>query len=133
MKPSSAELSRIIRLLRRVRRYAAKKGLKAQSIQDLELAAEEILVNAACYAYPGRRGEIRVSCRFRHGAVEVEISDRGRPFDPTAYPDPDLSVPADQRPEGGMGIYIARHHLDGFHYRRDGGMNRVTLVKKKED
>ena len=127
-----ADLSRLTPFLRRICRYAGKKGLPEQAIRDLELAAEEILVNIGRYAYPGRSGEIRVSCRFRDGAVEVEISDRGRPFDPTSFPDPDITIPLEHRPEGGMGIYIARHHLDGFHYRRIGGMNRVTLVKKKD-
>ena len=129
--PVSADITNLARLLRRIRRYAEKGGLKAQAIRDLELAAEEILVNTSRYAYRGRSGEVRLSCRFRDGAVEVKISDRGRPFDPTAYPDPDLSIPAEHRPEGGMGIHIVRHHVDGFHYRRRGGMNRVTLVKKK--
>ena len=129
--PTPADLTNLARLLGRVRRYAEKKGLKPQSIRDLELAAEEILVNIVRYAYPGRTGEIRVSCRFRDGAVEVSISDRGHPFDPPAFPDPDLTIPVEDRPEGGMGIYIVRHHVDGFYYRRRGGMNRVTLVKKK--
>ncbi|MBR1503315.1 MAG: ATP-binding protein [Prevotella sp.] len=59
---------------------------------------------------------------------EQVIIDDGILFDPTSYPEPDLSLPADQREPGGLGIYFMRRMSDSLTYRREDGKNILTIT-----
>jgi len=61
------------------------------------------------------------------GRLIIEFVDDGRPFDPLASAAPDLDLPADERPVGGVGIAIVRALVDEIGYRWDGSHNRLTL------
>ena len=58
------------------------------------------------------------------------LQDDAPPFDPTRVPDPRLDLPLEERPLGGLGVYIMRKHSDVMSYRRtSAGLNELTLVK----
>ena len=100
---------------------------------QVDVAVEEVFVNIASYAYPDPgtgtacvRAEILRDPR----AVLLTFGDRGTPYDPTAKPDPDVTLPAEARQIGGLGIYLVKKTMDRVEYRRENGSNLLTLLKR---
>ena len=99
-------------------------------LATLNLALEEWVVNVITYAYPDQAGhEIGLKLWREPAALRLVIEDDGRPFDPTAQPEADTSLPLEQRGTGGLGIHFIRRTMDRFAYRRENGRNIVTLTK----
>ena len=114
----------------RVERFGAEQGLPANVVNAINVALDEAVSNAINHGYDaGVRGEIAV--RLRRGAdrVEVEVEDDGRPFDPLQVPPPDLSLPLEQRPIGGLGIHLIRNMMDEVSYARHDGRNVLKMAK----
>ena len=97
----------------------------------LMLAAEEIFVNIASYAYDGGEGDawIEFSYDEEKEMAELVFSDRGIPFDPTSRPSPDITLKSDDRPIGGLGIHIIKQRMDEVVYQYAGGKNVLTIRK----
>lgn len=114
-----------------VRKIAEAQGFGQQLFQ-IELAAEEIFINIAQYAYPDEEGTVEISCDAESDAFSMEFADRGIPFNPLEHPLPEMDVPADERPIGGLGIYMAKQYMDEVSYAYTDGWNRLTVVKHKE-
>lgn len=110
---------------------AATHGLADRTLHELQLAVEEHLANILKHAYEDD-SEHRIAVRFSFppSKLQIEIEDDGRPFNPLDHPAPDLSVPLDERPIGGLGIHMMRKSLDGLVYRRTDGKNVLTMVKR---
>ena len=98
----------------------------------IEIAVEEIFVNVAHYAYTPETGMVRIECRKLNNDTEIEISfeDEGIPFDPLAKADPDTTLSAEDRPIGGLGIYMVKKSMDDVHYEHKDGKNVFTMRKK---
>lgn len=97
---------------------------------SLQLALEEAVVNIMQYAFaPGTTGEITISVEHDAGRLLFSLEDGGLPFDPTEVADADVSLPADQREVGGLGIYIVRQIMDKVEYSRCGERNVLRLTK----
>lgn len=97
---------------------------------SLQLALEEAVVNIMQYAFaPGTTGEITISVEHDAGRLLFSLEDSGLPFDPTEVADADVSLPADQREVGGLGIYIVRQIMDKVEYSRCGERNILRLTK----
>ena len=98
----------------------------------LAVAAEEIFVNIASYAYAPETGmaTVRVECREDPKRVCVTFIDSGMPFDPLKKEDPDVTLPAEEREIGGLGIYMTKQAMDEVSYEYKDGQNILTLVKK---
>lgn len=111
---------------------AQGQGLGPEALGQVRLACEEALVNVIHYAYPGAEGKVAVDCGAAEGGgIKIEISDSGIAFDPLSLPAPDTTLPMEQRKIGGLGIFMIRKIMDQVLYRRDGGRNVLTLLKKK--
>lgn len=102
-----------------------------QVLSQLELAVEEIFVNIALHAYPPTGGEVAINCGVEESMMKVTITftDGGVPFDPLQTSDPDLTIPLDERPIGGLGIFLVKKNVDGISYRRREGKNILTIEK----
>lgn len=102
------------------------------SLRDkLNLILEEALVNVISYAYPqGQSGEIELKIFGNTEKSEIifRITDKGKPFDPTEVPEPDIDASLDQRPIGGLGIFLVRNLSDKIEYRREDGKNILTIT-----
>lgn len=113
-----------------VQRFVAEHGLPAEAANALYVSVDEAVSNAIAHGYPeGRRGEIAVRLCRRPDSVVLEIEDDGLPFDPLQAPAPDLTVPLEQRPIGGLGIHLIRNLMDDVSYARRKGRNVLKLVK----
>ncbi len=97
----------------------------------ISLAAEEIFVNIASYAYPGGDGEVTVLAGGDAEQIMIEFRDEGIPFNPVSAPPPDLSQPAVSREIGGLGIHLVKNMVDGISYEYRDGRNILTIRKNK--
>ncbi|MBR1561470.1 MAG: ATP-binding protein [Clostridia bacterium] len=104
--------------------------MKAQL--QLDVAIDEIFTNIASYAYPDGGGVATVRFDFDADArtVRVAFIDSGVPFDPLKKADPDVTLSAEERSIGGLGIFMVKKTMDGMYYERRDGMNVLTIEKK---
>jgi anti-sigma regulatory factor (Ser/Thr protein kinase) len=108
-----------------------KAGLPDETIDELELVVEELLVNIISYAYDEEgSGRIVVLAAVDHGTVTIEFRDRGRPFDPLEREEPDLDASVEERPIGGLGIYLVKDLATSVRYERIDGQNVLTVIKE---
>jgi len=105
-------------------------GIDMATTMSLNLAMEEAVVNVMSYAYPaGTVGNVDIDAEFADGQLTFVLSDSGTPFDPTQAGTPDLTLDAEERPIGGLGIFLVRQIMDTIVYRRSDGKNILTLTK----
>ena len=99
---------------------------------SINLALEEAVSNVIMYAYPkGSDGLVDIEAIVRKDSLQFIVSDNGIPFDPTAAPEADISLNLDERPIGGLGIFLVRNIMDEVTYTRsDDGKNILTMTKK---
>lgn len=107
-------------------------GIALDKVFQINLALEEAVVNVMNYAYPGEKGKnISLSATDKGDRVEFILDDEGVEFDPTAKEDPDITLGAEERPIGGLGIMLVKQIMDSVSYRRENGHNILTMIKNK--
>ena len=96
------------------------------------VAIEEVFVNVARYAYENGEGDVRLGIGFDEESrtVSFRMTDQGVPFDPLKKPDPDITLSADDREIGGLGIFITKKTMDSVEYAYENGKNVLTMTKK---
>ena len=97
---------------------------------SLKIAAEEIFVNIARYAYGENTGDITVTLEADGTGITVGFIDSGIPFDPLAKPDPDITLSAEKRGIGGLGIFMVKKSMDQLNYEYRDNKNHFTMYKK---
>ena len=98
---------------------------------QLNLVLEEALSNIIFYAYePGSAQSITIDFIYRDKSLEINIMDTGKAFDPTAKEDPDINLPAEERPIGGLGIFLIKKIMDELSYTRQQECNILKMKKK---
>lgn len=107
------------------------EGLAAL-LPQVELAAEELLVNVFSYAYPGEPGKAEVGCRMVHlDGVPffcLAVRDWGAPFDPfSEAPEPDTALGVEDRPIGGLGVYLIKSMVGHYSYSYHDASNCIEL------
>ncbi len=102
---------------------------------QLEIAVEELFVNVASYAYPeGEVGMFTLSVDFpEENVVSIGFIDGGAPFDPLKKDDPDVTLSAEERGIGGLGIYMVKKSMDDMTYERKNDQNILVITKKFKD
>lgn len=107
-------------------------GLSNAFVMSLNLVLEEAVSNIIFYAYDDRKGEdeIRISLRRDDDTLTVSLVDAGKPFDPTQKEDPDISLSAEDRPIGGLGIYLVKQIMDEVSYERKDHRNYLCMKKQ---
>ena len=126
-----AKTDRLDEVLSFVNENLTACGCPERVQRKIDLAVEEVYVNIAHYAYGTETGEATIVIEQRDGANEVEISfaDEGTPFDPLKKEDPDISLPASERPIGGLGIFMVKKIADDVSYEYRDGRNLLTFIK----
>ena len=96
------------------------------------VAIEEVFVNVAHYAYGDGEGDMKLGIGFDpvSRAVIFRMTDKGTPFNPLQKPDPDITLSAEDRDIGGLGIFITKKTMDTVTYAYENGENILTMVKK---
>lgn len=111
--------------------WLQKLGPAPETLYFVQLAIEELITNCIKYGYDDS-GEhtivIVLSVADEH--LSITLIDDGHPFDPLAVPPPNLSLDIQDRPIGGLGIFLLRELADEMTYERRDGRNRLTLSKR---
>lgn len=107
-------------------------GCPRKAMMQIAVAVEEIYVNIAHYAYHPSVGEATVRCVVGGEPLQVTIQflDSGKPFDPLEKPDADITLPAEEREIGGLGILMVKKCMDDVQYEYRDGCNILTLKKQ---
>jgi len=104
-------------------------GCSMKTQMQLDVAVEEIFVNIAHYAYKPGTGDAVITMETGEDGITIEFRDRGMPFDPLAKADPDVTLAAEERKIGGLGIYMVKKSMDEVRYRYENGENILTIRK----
>lgn len=106
-------------------------GCPFKEEQQMCIAVEELFINIVNYAYPESAGPADVKIRELPGRViEVILCDGGVPFNPLELKDPDITLKAEDRQIGGLGIYMVKKSMDEVTYQYENGQNILILRKK---
>ena len=107
-----------------------KLDLEKSLARQMRLAVEEAVVNVINYAYPlDTEGEVTVTLMSNDHTLRFQIVDAGVAFDPTETEKADITLSAEERRIGGLGIYLVRELMDTINYERQDGKNILTLIK----
>lgn len=108
-------------------------SLPSALLNSLNLALEEALVNSIQYAYPeGKKGTVRLSATWDAATqmLTFVLTDQGVPFDPTKVADADTTLSLEERPIGGLGIFLIRQIMDSVTYTYQNSENVLTMSKR---
>jgi len=116
--------------------FCRKNAVPDKVMYRFELALDEVVSNALNYGFqngsentaPGDPGRIKVTLLRESDALTAWVVDSGTAFNPLENPDePDIELAADDRPVGGLGLFLVRSFVDELTYERSGGRNRLRL------
>ena len=98
---------------------------------EIDVAAEEIFVNVASYAYTSGIGSVAIEVNFEEKpkAVAIRFIDSGIPYNPLEKEDPDVTLPAEKRGIGGLGVFMVKKSMDEVAYEYKDGKNHLTIRK----
>ena len=96
------------------------------------VAIEELFVNVARYAYKDKEGTVGLGIGFdkESRTINFRMTDSGIQFNPLTKPDPDITLAAEDREIGGLGIFITKKTMDTLEYTYENGENILTMTKK---
>ena len=125
------DISEITRLYEFIENMGNDFSLSPDIVFNLNLVLEEAVVNIINYAYPKEEHQyIYLSASMKDGSIVLVLTDTGKEFDPTAAPEADITLSAEDRQIGGLGIFLIRQIMNEVKYERIEGKNVLTLEKK---
>ena len=125
------DISEISRLYEFIEELGNEFSLSPDIVFNLNLVLEEAVVNVINYAYPKEEHQyIYLSATMKDGSIILVLTDTGKEFDPTAAPEADVTLSAEDRQIGGLGIFLIRQIMNEVKYERIEGKNVLTLEKK---
>ena len=128
IKNEVAELEHLVILIDEV---TEELQLDPEIGMSLNLALEEVVSNVILYAYPeGTNGTVQIVANSDGQVLVFTITDQGQAFDPTQVKEADITLSAEERAIGGLGIFIVNQIMDNVSYRRENGQNILMLTKR---
>ena len=126
-----AEVERLPEVLSFLEQHLEGADCPMKAQMQITVAAEEIFVNIASYAYAPETGmaTVRLDISGEPKTATITFLDSGVPFDPLAKEDPDVTLSAEEREIGGLGIFMTKKTMDGVRYEYKDGQNILTLRK----
>lgn len=104
-------------------------GCSTSHQMQIDVAVEEIFVNIAHYSYGAGGGMVRVRCVIEDGVAEITFTDKGIPYNPLEKESPDITLSAEEREIGGLGIFLVRKMMDSMTYCHKDDENILTITK----
>ena len=122
----------LTRIGERVDAFGHECGLSHDETAQINLVLDEMVSNVIKYGYAdAEEHRIDVTVTVDSHSVQISIEDEGKAFNPLEAPVPDLDLSIEERPIGGLGVFLVRSIVDTFDYRREGNRNVVTLRKTR--
>lgn len=103
-----------------------------RTIMQINVAIDELMSNIIRYGYKGRTGPVSLSFLVKEvpKRIYLRFRDAGVPYNPLAKKDPDITLSAEERQIGGLGIYMVKKTMDDIQYQYEDGQNILTIMKK---
>ncbi|MYB52074.1 MAG: ATP-binding protein [Acidobacteriia bacterium] len=132
----SLNLESSLEALGEIERAVTEFGAENEWPEDLlfhvQLTLDELATNVINHGYGAGGHSFQITVKSNPEAVQIELVDEARPFDPLQdAPQPAIDAGVHERKVGGLGVYIVKELMDEMEYRREGGKNCLTLVKKR--
>ena len=125
------DIAQISKLAQFVDEVGEEFSLAPDVVFNLNLVLEEAVVNVINYAYPKEEHQsIYLSATLHEDSIVFVLTDTGKEFDPTSAPEADITLSAEDRPIGGLGIFLIRQIMNEVKYERIDGKNILILEKK---
>jgi len=127
------DIAEVARLIDWVEQCCSNAGFGGEFAIRLALALDEAVSNVIRHAFVGQRPPHRIELRleFHETGVVATLIDNGKPFDPSSLSPPDVSLSAEHREPGGLGLLLLHKMVDRVAYRRGDGENRLRLEKSR--
>ena len=127
-----ASLEKLDEVLAFVEESLEKNECPMKVLMQVQIAVEEIFVNIAHYAYDSEQGMVTIRVEVGGDPLQVIITfiDQGIPYDPLKKEDPDVTLSAEERKIGGLGIFMVKKSMDDVKYEYTDGKNILTICKK---
>ena len=111
--------------------FAQKSGLSDKDLFALQIVVEELVTNVIDYGgVPAGEHAATVDLAVRDGVLSIVITDRGEEYNPLLREDPDVTLPAEERPIGGLGVHFCKKLTETQEYEHRDGCNVLTLRRK---
>jgi serine/threonine-protein kinase RsbW len=111
--------------------FAAQSGLSPSDLFALQIVVEELVTNVIHYGgVPPGEPACSVTLTAGEGELVMVIRDRGAAYNPLLREDPDVTLPADKRPIGGLGVHFCKKLTEAQEYHREDGWNVLTLRRR---
>ena len=129
---TEAAVSRIDEITEYINGVLEEAGCPLKAQMQVDVAVDEIMANISHYAYGEGTGtvSVRITVPEEGGQAEITFIDQGIPFDPLKQKEPDVTLSAEERQIGGLGIFLVRKTMDDVRYEYKDGSNVLTIVKK---
>jgi anti-sigma regulatory factor (Ser/Thr protein kinase) len=124
------QIGELSSLAEKMEKIAGDWDLSPALALNMNLVIEEALSNIIFYAFTDKnKHEIKISISIDNKILTIKITDDGIPFNPLKQKQPDITLPAEERPVGGLGIFLMSQIMDQMLYKRKGNENILTLKK----
>lgn len=111
--------------------FAQRSGLSDKDLFALQIVVEELVTNVIDYGgVPAGEHAATVDLAVRDGVLSIVITDRGKEYNPLLREDPDVTLPAEERPIGGLGVHFCKKLTETQEYEHRDGCNVLTLRRK---
>lgn len=113
-----------------VQKTATSFGGTPDAVSELVIATNEAVTNIIRHGYSQQSGDIELTVGRQQDQLIIQLRDRGRPFDPTTAPIPDVTLPLEKRTPGGLGVHMMRAFTDTLSYcQTENGKNELIMIK----
>ncbi|HKJ79743.1 MAG TPA: ATP-binding protein [Prolixibacteraceae bacterium] len=124
------QIEELSSLVVKIEKLAEEWELSQELAMKINLVIEEAVSNIIFYAFNDKKKHvIKISISVEKGKLEITFRDDGIPFNPLDQKKPDINLPAEERPVGGLGIFLISQMMDEMHYSRDKNQNILILKK----
>ena len=126
-----AELDSIPALTEQVDIFLEEAECPMKAQMQLDIAIDEIFSNIAHYAYGADRGmaDVQIERVTDPDGVIIRFMDSGQPYNPLLHENPDITLSAEERDIGGLGIFMVKKTMDGMEYEFKDNKNILTIRK----
>ena len=104
-------------------------GCTSKTQNQISIAVEEVFINIANYAYNPDIGVACVCIVISNNEVKLVFEDSGKPYNPLEKADPNINESTEDRPIGGLGIFMVKKIMDTVSYQYENGINKLTVTK----
>jgi len=124
------EVEELPNLAEKIEKLGESWDLSQAITMNVNLVMEEALSNIIFYAFNDKKKhEIEIYVSIKKNKLTITFKDDGVPFNPLSQQKPDINLPAEERPVGGLGIFLMSQIMDEMHYNRQKNKNILTLAK----